>query len=208
MKRILFVVLAVVFTLLSAKTFAQDKLKMHLGYSLAAPLGSFKKDFISNTSFRGATGEISYAITPKFALGLSSGFQDYYQRYGREVYKINATQSVSAVLTNTMELVPIILKATFTPMGNKPATILPYVSVGGGVNMVSYKQYLGEFPGSDMSSAFAAQAGAGIMVPLKKANPNFAFKIGATYNYSPYNKNDIKNLNSVGANAGIFFNLK
>ncbi len=185
-----------------------NKWKMQLGYNLSAPQGSFKNDFISNTSFKGAIGEISYAINPKFALGVQSGYQDYYQKYGRQVYHTQANETISAVVSNSMEIIPVLLKGTFSPMGDQASLIKPYVSLGAGLNLVNYRQYLGEFPGSDASGTFAAQAGAGVMVPFSKLNNNTGFKLGATYNYGAYNKNNIENLNNIGVNAGFIFNLK
>ena len=201
-------------TILAACTFvnsasAQNRLKMELGYNISTPLGSFKNDFIKNTSYRGATGEISYTFNPKFTLGLSSGYQSYYQKYDRQTYKLSDNQVVSAVVTNTMDITPFILRGTFYPMGaSETAKVQPYVSAGAGINMVSYGQYLGEFGGTETSTPFAAQAGAGIRIPVSKGASQTGIKIGATYNYVNYNHNEIKNLNNIGVNAGVVFSLK
>ncbi len=74
---------------------AQDRLKMEIGYNISAPLGSFKSDYINNTSFRGVTGEISYPVSPKFSVGLHSGYQSYYQKYGRQLYKTDVNETTS-----------------------------------------------------------------------------------------------------------------
>lgn len=203
--KILVLILAAGFAITSAT--AQDKLKMELSYNVSTPLGSFKNDFIKNTSFRGASGEISYAINPKFSLGLASGFQSYYQKYDRQTYKLDGNQTVSAVVSNTLDVTPIMLRGTFFPTGNSTAKVQPYISAGAGINMVNYGQYLGEFGNTETSTPFAVQAGAGIRIPFANANQT-AFKLGATYNYSAYNRNDIKNLNSIGYNAGVVFTLK
>lgn len=188
---------------------AQDRLKMELSYNVSSPLGSFKNDYISKTSFRGGTGEISYTINPKFSLGLNSGYQNYYQKYSRQLYSLEKNQTVSAVLTNSMDIVPLLLRGTYYPYGNNAsAKVQPYVSAGAGVNLINYGQYLGEFGGFQSSSAFAAQAGAGILVPFGQKRNQTAFKLGVTYNYSNYNKNEIAALNSAAINAGVVFRLK
>ncbi|MGI8634383.1 MAG: outer membrane beta-barrel protein [Segetibacter sp.] len=195
--------------MLSLSASAQQKLKMELDYNVSSPLGSFKNDFINKTSFRGGSGELSYTFNPKFSLGLQSGFQSYYQKYDRQVYKLAGNQTVSAVVSNTMEIIPVMLRGTFFPVGNTEiAKIQPYVSAGAGVNLVNYGQYLGEFGGTKSSTAFAAQAGAGIKIPFGNRYNQTAFKIGATYNYSNYKRNELTNLNSVGFNAGVVFALK
>lgn len=194
---------------ISISASAQNKLKMELSYNVSTPVGSFKNDYISKTSFRGGIGEISYTINPKFSAGLQSGYQNYYQKYDRQVYKLEGNQTVSAVLTNSMDVIPVLLRGTYRPLGtNTSAIVQPYMSAGAGVNLVNYGQYLGEFGGTQSSAAFAAQAGAGVLIPFgKKDNPT-NFKLGATYNYSNYNHNEISKLNSVGINAGVVFRLK
>lgn len=187
---------------------AQDKFKMELSYNISAPVGSFKNDYIGKTSFRGGLGEISYSVNPKISVGLQSGYQNYYQKYDRLVYKLG-NQTVSAVLSNSMDIIPVLLRGTFYPMGNNATAIVqPYVSAGAGINLINYGQYLGEFGGTEASTAFAVQAGAGIKIPFgNKLNQN-GIKIGATYNYSNYNSNDVAKLNNIGINAGVVFNLK
>ena len=205
------IILSVLFSVLfTSSSFAQatNKWKMQLGYNISAPLGSFKNDYISNTSFRGGVGEISYTVNPKITVGLASGYQDYYQKYGRQVYHSQGNELVSAVISNSMQVVPVLLKGTFSPMGNSTSAIRPYLSAGAGLNLINYKQYLGEFPTSDASGVFAAQAGLGVLVPFNKNNTETGFKLGGTFNYAAYNKNGISNLNSVGVNAGVVFNLR
>ncbi len=108
-----------------------------------------------------------------------------------------------------MDIVPVLLRGTFYPLGNREtARVQPYVSGGAGVNFVNYGQYLGEFGGVQSAPAFAAQAGAGILIPFGKRLNQTAVKLGAAYNYSSYNHNEISKLNSVGIHAGVVFRLR
>jgi hypothetical protein len=209
MKKTVIVLMAVVATcVFSVSSFAQNKLKMELSYNISTPLGSFKNDYINKTSFRGGTGEISYTINPKFSVGLSSGYQNYYQKYDRQLYKLEGNQTVSAVLTNSLDVIPVIARATFYPLANNSAKVQPYINAGAGVDLVNYSQYLGEFGGSSSSAAFAAQAGAGVLIPVSKNANQTAIKLGASYNYSSYKHNEISSLNTVGISAGVVFGLK
>lgn len=195
--------------LISLSASAQNRLNMELSYNVSTPLGSFKNDYISKTSFRGGTGGINYTINPKFSVGLNAGYQNYYQKYARQLYKLDGNQTVSAVLTNSMDIIPVLLRGTFYPLGTSASAIVqPYVSAGAGVNLVNYGQYLGEFGGVQSSSAFAAQAGAGILIPFGLKVNQTGIKIGATYNYSNYNHNEITKLNSLGINAGVVFSIR
>lgn len=206
-----FVIVMAIFAgcLIGISASAQNKFKMELGYNVSVPQGSFKSDYIGKTSLRGGTGEISYLFNPRFSLGLSSGYQSYYQKYGRQLYKLDGSQTVSAVLTNSMDIVPVLLRGTFYPMATSATAIVqPYVSAGAGVNLVNYGQYLGEFGGTESSTAFAVQAGAGIKIPFGDRFNQNGIKIGATYNYSNYNSNDVSQLNNIGISAGVIFGLR
>jgi len=210
MKKNLAIIMTVVAGCLATMSVsAQNRLKMELSYNISTPLGSFKNDFINKTSFSGGVGELSYTIYPKFSVGLQSGFQSYYQKYDRQVYKLEGNQLVSAVVSNTMDIIPFVLRGTFQPLGEIDSKkIQPYLTAGAGVNLVNYGQYLGEFGGVQSSAAFAAQAGAGIKIPFGNRYNQTAFKLGATYNYSSYNRNELSGLNTLGFHAGVVFALK
>lgn len=204
-------ILAVCATIIATSVFSQDgdgKLKMKLNYNVGLPVGKFKSDFISNSSFNGVNGEIGYWFNPHVAVGLTSGYQSYYQKYGRQTYKMEGNQSVSAVVSNAIEIMPLMINGTFAPLANSTHKVHPYVTGGIGANFINYNQYLGEFAGGSANTVFAAQAGAGFMVPFGKKLNNAAFQAGATFNYVPYNKNGLSNLNSAGINAGVIFPLK
>ena len=62
----------------------QGSWKFIPSYSVAVPVGDFK-NLVSETSVRGWNAEAMYGITDQFSLGISGGFQDFYQRYPREV---------------------------------------------------------------------------------------------------------------------------
>lgn len=183
------------------------RVTMKLNYNMAMPVGSLKNDYISNTSFRGAFGEIGYWFNPKVSLGLGVGYQSYYQKYGRQVYKLEDNQSVSAVLSNTLEVMPVTINGTYLPLGGSTAVVQPYVTLGAGLNLVNYRQYLGEFSDGKPNGAFTANAGAGVFIPVNKSKST-SVQLGASYSLTPYNRNGLTSLNNVGVNAGIVFPLK
>ena len=208
-KRVVLLMIVFAACMISISAFSQEKFKMELSYNASVPFGSFKNDYIGKTSFRGGIGELSYTFNPKFSLGLQSGYQNYYQKYGRQVYKLDGNQTVSAVLTNSMTIVPLLLRGTYYPMGTNPAAVVqPYVSAGAGVNLINYGQYMGEFGGTDASTAFAVQGGAGIKIPFGDKIKQNGIKVGATYNFCNYNSNNISHLNNLGISAGVVFGLK
>lgn len=197
-------VCSLLFITISAK--AQDgKLKLHLNYNYSIPVGNFKSDLVSNTSPRGFNGSLLYTFNNKWEGGLSVGYQDYYQKYGRTVYALSKTQDVSAVLSNSIQTTPVLLTARFFPLNS--TLVKPYISAGAGVSIIDFRQYLGEFGSEQTSGGFLAQGGLGVAIPFGRLKTS-GVEIGANYDYSPYNKYNYNDLNTVNAHAGVFFQIR
>jgi opacity protein-like surface antigen len=193
-------------TYIPITTRAQERvLQFDINYAAGIPAGSFKTDAVDKASFRGWTANLLYNITDKISVGLGTGFQDFYQKYPRAVYKLEEGGEVSAVLTNSIQTIPILaqFQYRFLP-GN---VVQPYVGVGVGGNMVVFDQYLGEFDNSKSSFKFAARPEAGVFIPFRKDGPAGIHVFGA-YNYMPYKEDGVDNLNNWGAGVGIKFPLR
>lgn len=211
MKRIVYLSSVLLMATSFAGVAAQNKgdVRFQLNYNASTPLGSFKSDVIEKTSFNGLNFGVNYWFNPSWSLGGSAGFQDYYFKRPRAVYSLGKNQSVSAVLANSIQAIPILVKGNYYPLAKSAAPVQPYVSLGVGVCLIQYKQYLGEFSNlNDASASFAAQGGAGVSIPVGRPAKGIAVNLGATYNYVPYNKNGISNLNNLGYQAGVSFRLQ
>lgn len=183
------------------------EMRLNLFYNYSMPQGSFKEDMISNGSPRGGKGELMYGLSRTLAAGVHVGFQDYYQKYPRDVYSTSKNEEVSAVLTNSVQTTPIVAKVLFSPLGNQRLLIQPYVSAGAGLNLINYRQFLGQFESSDASAGFVAQAGAGIQIPFGGVSSS-GIMLGVNYNYAPYKKYGFSNLNTLDFQAGVFLPLR
>ena len=184
-------------------TQAQEKLQLKLGYNISTPVGKFA-DEIDKTSFRGFTGELAYPLSSKLQVGLGVMYNDYYQKYPRQVYAVDHG-SISAVITNSIQTVPILAKVNYNIV--QRGFVKPYISVGAGGDLITYKQYLGEFPYSKTAFKPAVNGDAGVNIAMGKTK-TAGINLGANFNYLPFNYNGISNLNSWGAHAGIFFALR
>ena len=202
------IAVAVLLLACTCTTYAQKgELKFDLNYNYSLPLGSFKNDIISKGSPSGVTGSLQYYINNRWAVGLGSGFQYYEEKNPRALYSVSKTQTVSAVLSNSIDATPVIAKATFKPLADK-GFVQPYITAGVGASIVNYNQYLGEFTNTSKNSAsFTAQAGAGVMIPFGRLSQS-GVQIGADYSYIPYNNFGYKNLNTLNLHAGIFIPLR
>lgn len=182
----------------------QGELTLNLNYSISSPVGSFK-DFVSKTSYRSWTGSVLYGINDKLSVGLGTGFQDFYEKYPRQTYKLDDGSDISAVLTNSVQSVPLLAEVQYKFTPN--AAIQPYVALGVGGNMILYRQYVGEFDNSKNKFGFAARPEAGIYVPFRKGGPA-GLTLHADYNYMPVNYNGLDNMNNWGAGIGVKFPLR
>lgn len=182
----------------------QHKFTMNINYAVNTPTGSFKSDLVSKTSFRGWNANILYQLSHQFSVGLEAGYSDYYQKYPRDVYPTKGGM-VSAVLTNSIQTVPVMIKGRFNlvPGGR----VQPYIGAGVGGNFVNYNQYLGEFSGGKSGLYFAASPEAGLAIPFTKYGSS-AITLGGQYNIMPFHYGENKNLNNWGLYAGIRFTLK
>ncbi|MES2649331.1 MAG: outer membrane beta-barrel protein [Bacteroidota bacterium] len=186
----------------------KGNVKVNLMYNYSMPMGALKDDVFNNNSPRGFNADVLYWFQPKWSIGGSFGFQDYYQKNPRQVYKLSDGSDISAVLSQSMQTIPVMVKAMYMPGAESSSIIKPYFSAGAGVNLVTFSEYLGEFSSLNNNAAkFTAQAGAGVKFALGK-NDKAGILIGANYQYTPYNKYDIKSINSINLQAGVQFRLK
>ncbi len=188
------------------KAGAQEReLQLDINYAIGIPGSSFKSDAVDKASFRGWTANLMYNITDKISIGVGTGFQDFYQKYPRDVYKLNEGGEVSAVLTNSIQTIPILAQFQYRLLPGK--MVQPYVGIGVGGNMVVFDQYLGEFENSRSDFKFAARPEAGLYIPFRKDGPAGIHIFGA-YNYMPYKTNGIDDLSNWGAGVGVKFPLR
>lgn len=184
---------------------SQDsKLSLNLNYNYSFPVNSFKSDVFPASSARGFTGNLMYQVNPALNVGLGFGYQDYYDKQPRQVYDLGDNQHVSAVLTNSMQITPFLARAEWLPFNQTLTAIQPYVSLGAGVNLVDYAQYLGEFPSSATKAGFRLQGGLGVKVPVWQAR-GLGVDVGGAYDYSPFHHYGLKNLNTLNVHGGIYF---
>ena len=175
--------------------------KIDVSYSAAYPTGSFK-DFVSDGSYRGVDIKILFGKNDKLSVGFGTGFQDFYQKYPRQVYKLPDGSDVSAVVSNSLQTVPLLARAeyNFIPQNR----VQPFVAAGVGGDLVLYRQYLGEFGDSKNKFAFQAQPEAGVFFPFR-AGGLTGIKVSGYYNIIPFNYNGMGNLNNFGFKVGISF---
>jgi len=182
---------------------AQQRFRLNLNYNVAVPAGNFQ-DFIDETSWRGWTGNLLYGINDRISVGLGTGFQDYYQKFPRAVYSLREGGEISAVVTNSIQTIPLLAVAQYNFLPR--AVVQPYVGVGVGGNIIVFNQYLGEFSNSESTIGFALRPEAGVQIPIGKRG--FGINVNGAYNYMPYTQNNMDGLHNWAVGAGIRFSLR
>jgi len=182
---------------------AQQRFRLNLNYNVAVPAGNFQ-DFIDETSWRGWTGNLLYGINDRISVGLGTGFQDYYQKFPRAVYSLREGGEISAVVTNSIQTIPLLAVAQYNFLPR--AVLQPYVGVGVGGNIIVFNQYLGEFSNSESTIGFALRPEAGVQIPIGKRG--FGINVNGAYNYMPYTQNNMDGLHNWAVGAGIRFSLR
>jgi len=202
----LYLLLATAFIATASAQAQQGELRLTASYSVAIPMGSFKDNTVSKTSFRGIDANLLYGITPQLSVGLTTGFQDFYEKYPRQVYKLEDGSDISAVISNSVQQVPFLATARydFTPTG----MIRPYALAGVGGQFIMNRQFLGEYTNDNTNRfSFAARPEVGVYIPFGK-DSHTGINLGAYYNYIPYKRSGIETMNSVGIKLGIGFPLR
>ncbi len=181
----------------------QGSAKLEINYSAAVPVGNLKT-LTNNVSVRGVQGSLMFGISDKFSLGVQSGFQDFYQKYPREVHT-ESGYGLSAVITNSIQVTPLMAKAKYR--FSTTGIVQPYVSFAAGGNLISYNKYYGQFVDGKTSIGFAAQPELGINIPIGVAKRS-AFNLSAGFNYMPFKYNDADGLHHASIKAGFSIPLK
>lgn len=178
-------------------TRGDNRLHLNLNYSISEPLGNLGQ-YISPLSFRGWNASILYQVSSRFAAGIGIGFQDYYEKFPRQVYTDKSTD-ISAVQTHSLQVIPVQATIQFLPVKN-PGGVIPYLSLGVGAADVNYEKYWGEFADQRNRIAFSASPGIGALLPLGR---KIKINVGVQYNYIAFKYDDIKGLHAVDGHVGL-----
>lgn len=196
-------VLLVACTILTEPIYAQQRVQFKLGYNTGMPIGEFK-DYMTKNSFRGFLGELSFPVNNRLKLGLGVSYNDYYEKVPRQIYETK-DGTLSAVISKSIQTTPIQFKGYYDLTDGN---IRPYVGIGLGANLVGFAEFIGEFGERTYSFKPSASAETGINIPFNKETRASGINLGAHFNYLPYKKNNLNNLNNWGVHAAVYFPLK
>ena len=205
--------IALILALGSVKAGAQDlpyfspnPATLILRYGVGIPTGGLQQQ-VNNTSYNGWDAALLFHIGPHFSLGPEVEYNDFYEKYPMAEYNYGASNSqISAVVSNSIQNAPILLKGTWQFL-SPTAAIRPYVGAGVGVNLVTYRQFLGEFGNYNFSRGEpAVNTEVGVNIPLTR-NRRFGLNLAGQFNYLPFDEIGIANLNEFELKGGFYIPL-
>jgi opacity protein-like surface antigen len=183
----------------------QQGFHLAINYNLATPVSTGFRDYINKTSFNGFQASLLYSINNNFRVGVQGSWNDFYQKYARQVYKNDDGSDISAVLSNTLQQVPVVVKGEYS--FGKSGWLQPYIGLGAGINVISFQQYVGEFSSHQTYSNAAFTGDAGLLIPFSRTS-EYGARLSTSYNMLPFNKQGIKNLNTWNIQGGIVIPLR
>ena len=118
-------------------------------YGVSLPMGG-QQGYIDKLSPTNLALDGEWLFPQRFSVGIKTGYQYTQMRMPRQVYQYG-DQSISAVQTRTLSVIPAMVSLSYYFAGNADA-IRPYIQMAGGGAYVDYTNYFGTL--SDQKSGF------------------------------------------------------
>ena len=180
----------------------QGDKKLDITYTAGIPLGNLK-NLTDNISWRGLEGSFLYGVSDQVSAGLQIGYQDFYQKYPRQVFH-ESGYDLSAVVSQSIQVMPVLVKGRYRFASE--GTVEPYASLAVGGNIIDYQKYYGQFVDQKTTFGFAAQPEIGIRSPVGPTRRS-GFHLAAGYNYMPFKYNDADGLSHAVIKVGFSFGV-
>jgi hypothetical protein len=178
MKRIIFI-----FGLgLMAFSSKAQELKFGFDYKMASLSGQ-QANYISATSYSGASISFISQRTENAALVFELGFNNFYEKKNRDTYTFG-TVSLTGVQYRYLTSVPVLVSVNYGFLPDGP--INPYLSFGGGFVYNEYRVEMGLYSLSDEAWKFAIKPEAGVLV----GSGDTQLKLSASFLQNTFNQND------------------
>ncbi|GAB3724858.1 porin family protein [Spirosoma lituiforme] len=171
-------------------------------YGVAFPMGG-TQGYIDKVSPTNLALDGEWLFPRQFSIGIKTGYQYNKQRLPRQVYQYD-NQSISAVQTRTLSVIPAMISLSYY-FADNAAALRPYVQFAGGGAFVNYTNYFG--PLADQSSGFKGAIAPAIGVKYYgKREQGFGAEFQAQYQNVFFNYDLLKNSSpSLMLSAGISY---
>lgn len=172
-----------------------------LHYGIGLPFGT-QADYLNKTTTANAVVQFDWMFPARFSLGLKSGYQYDQRRLPRQVFQFG-DESVSAVQTRTLTVIPVLATASYY-FADNTAALRPYVQLGGGGAFVDNSTFYGTLV--DRQSGFRGAIAPAIGVKFYgKRDGNIGGEIQAQYQYIAHKDPTFSKLQGLLISAGLTF---
>ncbi len=182
----------------------QGEAKMTASLMGGLPVGNLK-NLTEKASLRGADITILYGISDKLSVGLNIGFQDFYQKFPRDVYQLQDGSQISAVLTNSIQAIPLLATGKYNFMPG--STVQPYAAAGIGGAFLVNRQFIGESPNDENKIVLAMRPSAGVYIPFRRGG-EAGLKASVNYTHLANKSGNTKGLGFIGFGIGVSFPMR
>lgn len=171
-------------------------------YGVAFPMGG-TQGYIDKLSPTNLALDGEWLFPKRFSIGIKTGYQYNKQRLPRQVYEYE-NQSISAVQTRTLSVIPAMVSLSYY-FADNAAALRPYVQFAGGGAFVDYTNYFGTL--ADQSSGFKGAIAPAIGLKYYgKREQGFGAEIQAQYQNVFFNYDLLKKSSpSLMLSAGISY---
>lgn len=195
------IILLITISLGTVVTAQQGLSKINIQHSTHLPVGSVR-DFVENISPRGFSADYSYFINNNFSVGFTAGYSDLYQKKDRETYTFSETE-ISAVKSHSLQAIPLMLKVSYSKI-KEGSLFQPYVGIAAGGNLVNYEEWFGTLVDEKSGFRFTVAPEIGTRISFNKYSLG-GVDLSLRYHYTAFKYNDVKNLQTISLNLGLFF---
>lgn len=181
----------------STSVFSQPKSFLSFQYDMSFATADLS-DFISAPSFRGASMQYRYAVTPKIFVGIDAAWNVFYEKKDYDSYT-SGNMTLSGIQYRYQNEVPLLAAADFVILPDKD--FQPYVGLGIGTMYSERITQIGQWDLEDNPWQFALKPEIGFMYKMSYGS---AFKLSAKY-YNGFKAGDLENQGYFTISAGFSF---
>ena len=157
---------------------------INFNYQMSLPMNQVK-DFTSKASFRGFEMAYHQFIAEQFSVGLSVGWDVYYQDKNSATgnFRFNNNEAIYTITGNQyryINFVPLLAIGRYY-FTDENSSVRPYAGLGLGTSWCEKRLEVGQYSSTISRWQFAMAPEVGMYVPV---SDQIAFNVGARYYYS------------------------
>jgi opacity protein-like surface antigen len=164
------------------------------------PLGN-TADYISNTSFRGASLEVGTALNENLSVGIGGSWHVFYQNKGYTTIEMSRTSVLSGMQYRYINAFPIMAIGRY--LFNSQGIFTPFIGTGIGTAYVEHRTDIGSVPFGSNAWHLAVAPEAGAILEVGYRTNLF---VNARFT-NAFRTRDMDNLSMAGINLGFTYSL-